>query len=166
MIVVRPAQAEPVLAHLLDLRRAIASLPIRPLSGKHHLASQIASDQPNDAIQGGLQVFVALLVAIEISWTRFPQFVRFDERGDLARLGPGRSVAAVAAAFNGFQPRTVFKRNQNPSKARKGIAFRLSGDALGDYEIGEAFGANGNGGGEWFGTAAGILTRHPGPLPF
>ena len=58
VVVVAPAEAEPVLAVLLDARGAVAALPIGALGLEEELAGEVASDEAQDAVEdaaGGLE---------------------------------------------------------------------------------------------------------------
>ena len=52
MVVIAPAEAEPVLAMLLHPPGAVAALPISALGFEEQLAGQVASDQAKDAVEG------------------------------------------------------------------------------------------------------------------
>src|SRR6266567_4188574 len=76
MIVVRPAQSQPILAHLLCLPRSIALLPISPLFRKNDVASKVPSDEREHSIECRLQMTITFLVIVKDPATSLPNLVR------------------------------------------------------------------------------------------
>ncbi len=84
VIVVGPAEAELVLARLLNLRGAIARLPEAALLGKDRVAREVASDDADDLVEDRMSLAKAFGVVREMTASQTPQFGRLQQSFDLA----------------------------------------------------------------------------------
>src|SRR6266704_1374818 len=106
MIVVGPAQSEPILAHLLCLPRSIALLPISPLFRKNDVASKVPSNERKHSIECRLQMTITFLVIVKDPATSLPNLVRLQNgRGRITTAF--ENVAAIAAPLDRKQPGAI-----------------------------------------------------------
>src|SRR5205814_10211908 len=119
MIVVGPAEAQPVLALLLNLRRAVSTLPVGPLALEDNVTGEVASDQPDDPIQQSVRAGIAFRIVGESTRARLPKLVGLEECLDLARTRAGRDKAAVPASFHQLEAGSVLHRYHQPAEARE-----------------------------------------------
>src|ERR1035438_4899082 len=79
MVMIAPAQAEPVLAVLLNPRGGVAALPVGALGFEEQLAGHVASDQAKDPVEGLMGGTDAFRVAGKYTPPRPPQFAGLDK---------------------------------------------------------------------------------------
>ena len=103
MVVVAPPEAEPVLALLL-----IATLPVGTLGFEEQLASQVASDQVQDPVEGLTGGSDAFRVAGKHSPSRPPQFPGLDNVPQFLAPERGGHESEVGPALDRLQLCPVF----------------------------------------------------------
>src|SRR5690242_10576699 len=108
MVVVGPAESQRVLALLLKLSRPVAPLPVNALAFKDYVARQVASNQGQHLVQGGLCVVIALSIVLEEALPGMPKLMRFEQGLDRARLRICPDVAVITTAFDRFEPNLIF----------------------------------------------------------
>jgi len=79
VVVVAPAQSQPVLAVLLDPTGAVAALPVGALSLKEELAGEVAPDEANDAVQSLISRLEPFGVFGEVAGARAHKFSGLDD---------------------------------------------------------------------------------------
>src|SRR5712671_2065906 len=115
MIVIGPTEAELVLTSFLDLRRAIAALPMSALLLEHDMAGHKGPDKMNDAIEDFVGASETFLVGIEEARAGFPKLARLEIFSGIS-IGL-RNEAAIAATLDDLEFRLVLLRNDQPAKA-------------------------------------------------
>src|SRR6266487_4455279 len=142
MVVVGPAEAQPILPLLLNLRRAVATLPVGPLALEDNVTGEVASDHHDDPIQQGVRAGIAFRVVGESTLARLPKLAGPEENVDFARTRTGGDKAAVPAPLHRLEARSVLHRHHQPAEARVGFAFRFAGEAVRGHELRQAFRAD------------------------
>ena len=108
MIVIAPAQAEPVLAMLLHSPGAVAALPISALGFEEQLAGQVTPHQVEDPIEGSVGGADAFRVAGKQTPACPPEFLCLDDVRQFIALERGGHEPAAGPALNRLQVGPVF----------------------------------------------------------
>src|SRR5437899_2089466 len=100
MVVIRPAQAQAILAGFLGLGSAVFALPVFALSGEEEIASAIDADFADGGVEQAMGPGEAGLIVSETAVAAAEGFlVAQDSRGLM--IGPGRNVeAGIAVTFD------------------------------------------------------------------
>src|SRR5207302_6699125 len=110
----------------LELRRAIASLPVRALAIEDEVTGQVAPDHSNNSIQRGVRVRVSLNILRENARTGVPKLAGLQKRFHLAGPRFGRQKAAITMTLNRLEPRPLVLRYEETTQARERPAFRFA----------------------------------------
>ena len=143
VVVVRPAEAQSVLAFLLHPGGAIPAPPIGPLLPEENVAGEIPADQAQELIEEGVGSLPSLGVRPESAWTGLPKLVREEEIQNVSHLSRPVGESAIATALDRFKPRSIFLRSEHASEARERFAVNLPGDSVCRHEVRDAVNPNG-----------------------
>jgi len=150
VIVVAPAEAELVLAALLDLGGAIARFPIGSLGIEVKLAGEIAADELKALVENLVGDAEAVSVIWKKTATSVPEFFGFDDGGKLIGFVRSGDETTVGVALDRFEAGSVFFRDNCAAIAGEGFAFDFGGKIVSGNEIGDEFRAQRDDGGILF----------------
>ncbi len=139
MVVIAPAQAEPVLPVFLHAPGAVAALPIGALGFKEELAGQVGSDQAEDPVEGLVGGADAFRVGGEQARARPPEFPGLDNARQFTVFERGGDETGVGPAFDGYQLGPAFFRHQDAAITGARFAFRFTREVVASHEIRDRF---------------------------
>jgi hypothetical protein len=108
------------------------------------MASQIASDQFNQAVQQRVRLAEAFRVIGVLARARAPKFEGFQQLAGIGSIG-FRHEAGVTPAFHDIQARAGLVRHRRPAKTRTGRPVKFDGKIMRDEKIGDRFATQGQG---------------------
>lgn len=144
MIVISPAEAELILAPLLDLGGAIAVFPINAFGREVEFAGEVASDELVALIEDMVGGAKAVCVIGEEASASLPEFFGSDDATEICGAQRSGDESPISVAFYCFEPSAVFFGNHDAAIPGKGFAFDFCREVVGRYEISDEFRTKGD----------------------